>query len=52
MINEQFNCKGEIPNRSMLKFKTSSYKFGGQFDLEGQGQGRAANMTFLETVTL
>ena len=39
MINEQFECKGKIANRSCKSLKQVFYKFGGQFDLEGQGQG-------------
>ena len=38
MTNEQFKCKGKMPDRSIKKFKTNC-KFEGEFDNEGQVQG-------------
>ena len=39
MINEQFKCKGKIPNLSIFSLKQIFSKFEGKLDLEDQGQG-------------
>ena len=40
MINEQFKCNGKIPKGVNFEtLKLIFFKFRGQFDLEGQGQG-------------
>ena len=47
MINTQFKFEAKIPNGSNVHKKLhKSFKFQGQFDLEGQGQGHQFSKSY------